>query len=127
MSRLRYNNPMQPALDLGVSFQSHLSMKVSLLAIIFITPLFGIAAAYMVWGYRWEASANHVLEYHKSENSTAYGGRNERVPLEVAGTLDHGQKVAVLYDTYGKDYWACYVRTTDFRFGWVLCTDLTAN
>ena len=93
----------------------------------FITLLFGIVAAYMVWGYGWKASTNHVLEYHKSERSAAYGGRNERVPLEVVGTIDHGRDVAVLYDTYGKDYWACYVRTTDLRFGWVLCTDLTAN
>ncbi|MEL0168651.1 hypothetical protein [Halopseudomonas oceani] len=102
-------------------------MKIFLLAMAFITLLFGIVAAYMVWGYGWKASTNHVLEYHKSERSAAYGGRNERVPLEVVGTIDHGRDVAVLYDTYGKDYWACYVRTTDLRFGWVLCTDLTAN
>ncbi len=102
-------------------------MKISLLIFTCITLLFGIFAAYVVWGYGWKASANHSLEYHKSEKSAAYGGRNERVPLEVAGKLDHGQQVAVLYDIYGKDYWACYVRTTDYRFGWVLCTDLTEN
>jgi len=44
---------------------------------------------------------------------------------KVIFKLHEHQSIFILYDTYGKDYWACYIRTKDFKYGWVLCTDLT--
>ena len=45
--------------------------------------------------------------------------RPASIPL---ATLARGATVTVLDDTYGKDYWACYVRTSNEQKGWVLCT-----
>ena len=42
-------------------------------------------------------------------------------PLE---TLKKGTAVTVLDDHYGKDYWACHVRTPSNTEGWVLCGSL---
>ncbi len=38
--------------------------------------------------------------------------------------LERGAAVTVLSDEYGKDYWACGVRTEGSVEGWVLCTSL---
>ena len=48
---------------------------------------------------------------------------NYSVPVPLA-TLEVGSVVTVLSDTYGKDYWACYIRTQTSLQGWVLCTSL---
>lgn len=40
------------------------------------------------------------------------------------GEVTKGEAVDVLWDRYGKDYWACYVRTRSGSKGWILCTDL---
>ena len=53
----------------------------------------------------------------------------------TAGSINHpspkpltdlavGESVTVVSDTYGKDYWACKVRTKGSVSGWVLCTSL---
>jgi len=42
------------------------------------------------------------------------------------GHIAKGETVDVLWDRYGKDYWACYIRTRSGSQGWVLCTDLDA-
>ncbi len=39
-------------------------------------------------------------------------------------TLRPGATVLVLSDTYGKDYWACHIRTPNSQDGWVLCSSL---
>ena len=51
------------------------------------------------------------------------GSFNHRVPEPLA-KLESGASVTVLSDTYGKDYWACYIRTEASVEGWVLCTSL---
>ncbi len=84
----------------------------------------GLALAYVFWGYGWKGVAGNDLSLHKTELSAAYSGFSSRVPAEATGVILRGQEVDVLYDLYGKDYWACYIRTADGRFGWVLCTDL---
>jgi hypothetical protein len=40
------------------------------------------------------------------------------------GRVAEGETVDVLWTRYGKDYWACYIRTQSGSKGWVLCTDL---
>ncbi|MFD2095113.1 hypothetical protein ACFSJ3_03890 [Corallincola platygyrae] len=59
--------------------------------------------------------------------SAAYGSLSGNFREEVAGSVNESEQVFVLYDTYGKDYWACYVRTVDGQFGWILCTDVVRN
>lgn len=51
------------------------------------------------------------------------GSLNRLVPKALAH-LSLNAPVTVLSDTYGKDYWACHVRTEASQVGWVLCTSL---
>jgi hypothetical protein len=50
-------------------------------------------------------------------------GHSRSAPV---GSITKGEVVDVLWDRYGKDYWACYVRTKSGVKGWLLCTDLDA-
>ena len=56
------------------------------------------------------------------EAATA-GSINHPNPKPLA-LLVAGDRVTVLSNTYGKDYWACKIRTKDAVSGWVLCTSL---
>lgn len=71
--------------------------------------------------------SSHTIEQANvfgSEEQAAYEGSiNRPAPVPLV-TLARGANVNVLDDTYGKDYWACYVRTADGIKGWVLCTSL---
>lgn len=61
---------------------------------------------------------------YPSEFDAAYAGSltlKTRAPIQ---SLKEGDSVSVLWDTYGKDYWACYVRASNGTLGWVLCPDL---
>jgi hypothetical protein len=51
------------------------------------------------------------------------GSLNHPAPKALA-QLSLNASVTVLSDTYGKDYWACRVRTQASQVGWVLCTSL---
>ena len=51
------------------------------------------------------------------------GSLNHPAPKRLA-SLQVNANVTVLWDTYGKDYWACYVRTESAGVGWVLCSSL---
>jgi len=51
------------------------------------------------------------------------GSLNRPAPKALA-QLSLNAPVTVLSDIYGKDYWACRVRTQESRVGWVLCTSL---
>ena len=55
--------------------------------------------------------------------AAAVGSMNRHAPRPIA-QLAVGESVTVLSDTYGKDYWACNVRTRDLDDGWVLCASL---
>ena len=59
-----------------------------------------------------------------SEYAAAYYHSLNKVPIPPTASIGVGERVAVLWDTYGKDYWACYVRTSKGERGWVLCTSL---
>ena len=91
-----------------------------LLALVVIWVAAGVV--FVFWGYGWKAVSRGELLLHDSEESAAYGRS-----LDVKGTVAKGQPVTVLFDVYGKDYWACYIRTPDNHFGWVLCTDLVSD
>ena len=59
-----------------------------------------------------------------TEYAAAYYHSLNKIPVPPMAPLGNGERVAVLWDTYGKDYWACYVRTSKGERGWVLCTSL---
>ena len=59
-----------------------------------------------------------------AEEQAAYEGSLNRPAPRPLFTLASGAAVKVLNDTYGKDYWSCYVRTEIGQEGWVLCTSL---
>jgi hypothetical protein len=88
-----------------------------LIASIVLVPL--LAIVYMHFGYTWSSSAEKKLAIRDTELAAAYGRDSKTV-----GAVAAGERVEVLYDTYGKDYWACYVRSPTGVRGWVLCTDL---
>jgi hypothetical protein len=59
-----------------------------------------------------------------SEYAAAYERSLNRPAVRPVSSIGTGESVAVIWDTYGKDYWACYVRTSKGVRGWVLCTSL---
>jgi hypothetical protein len=61
--------------------------------------------------------------FAKESDPAAVGSSSLPQATPIA-TLRPGQSVLVLSDTYGKDYWACQVRTRDSQVGWVLCGSL---
>jgi len=58
------------------------------------------------------------------ETDAAYEGALNRPAAVPLATLPQGSTVYVLSDTYGKDYWACHIRTQAGQEGWVLCGSL---
>ena len=70
------------------------------------------------WVERTGVAAKSMFLWPERPQAAGYG---RTTPV---GQIDKGETVDVLWDRYGKDYWACYVRTTDGERGWVLCTDL---
>src|SRR5260221_12758945 len=82
------------------------------------------AARYPQWGSLWRARAIAPLLVYSTESDAAYSGAINRTVGAPIASLSVGDSVAVLWDTYGKDYWACYIRGPTGKRGWVLCTDL---
>jgi hypothetical protein len=66
-----------------------------------------------------EAVNVYAIEAESPEPQIA----NRPIPKPIF-SLPMDTPLEVLWDTYGKDYWACYIRTSDGRRGWVLCTSL---
>jgi hypothetical protein len=78
---------------------------------------------YAVWGYSWKANVSRQVALSKTEEHAAYGSK--RFPEGSTDIeLEAGERVAVLWDTYGKDYWVCYVRDSAGRIGWILCKSI---
>ena len=76
------------------------------------------------YGATWRALVKEDVAVFASEHDAGYA-RSESIRTGPAiSSLKRGERVAVLWDTYGKDYWACYVRSSTNRFGWVLCPSL---
>ena len=68
-------------------------------------------------------TAEPVNVYPSEENAAYHEELNHPVPVAIE-SLAKGVVVTVLDDHYGKDYWACHVRTASSTEGWVLCTSL---
>jgi hypothetical protein len=56
--------------------------------------------------------------------AAAYERASNRLPISPIASIESGEQVVVIWDTYGKDYRACYVRTSKGVRGWALCTSL---
>lgn len=80
--------------------------------------------SYAKWGALWHATTKEASTLHGLESEAAYPAKGN---LNAGAQLKQGEEVAVLWDTYGKDYWACFVRTGSSQRGWVLCTSLEAS
>lgn len=68
--------------------------------------------------------ADKRADVFNTEYAAAYEGALNRAPTVPIASIESGEQVAVIWDTYGKDYWACYVRTSKGVRGWALCTSL---
>jgi hypothetical protein len=84
-------------------------------------------AFFFYQGEAWHARAKVRVSIFKSEAAAAYEGSLNRPAEPPIAVVEQGADLAVLWDTYGKDYWACYVRTSQGSRGWVLCTSLEAR
>jgi hypothetical protein len=104
-------------------------MKVRLLAAAIVVS--AISAALAV-GYEIHYGGKMVKVKEEagvfdSEYSAAYYKSLNRKPVPAIASIAGGERVAVLWDTHGKDYWACYVRTSEGELGWVICTSLAMD
>lgn len=88
----------------------------------------GIACAvvtgYLVLTNSWKAIAKEELQVFSSEHEAAYAGSLSLNTEPAISIVKQGEEVTVLWDTYGKDYWACYIQTLANQRGCVLCTSL---
>lgn len=83
-----------------------------------------LVVGYLKFGRSWNGVATAEMRVFPSERDAAYAGSQTIRTAAAVSTLGQGDSVAVLWDTYGRDYWACYVRTSSGQRGWVLCTAL---
>jgi hypothetical protein len=79
---------------------------------------------YLRFGGSPAVVAKNETALFSSEHDAAYVGSDSIETAPAVGMLKQGEKVAVLWDTYGKDYWACYIRASANQRGWVLCPSL---
>lgn len=79
---------------------------------------------YLCFGSSWQGVAKQNIGIFPSESGAAYEGSQSIKTQPAISSVKQGEPVAVLWDTYGKDYWACYVRSSAGERGWVLCTSL---
>lgn len=77
------------------------------------------AVCYHFYYVEWSPIAPKSLDLW-ADREQAYG--HDRT--KPVGAVAKGERLDVMWDGYGKDYWACYVRTQKGEKGWVLCTDL---
>jgi hypothetical protein len=68
--------------------------------------------------------ADNRANVFDTEYAAAYEGALNRVPVSPLTSIEIGEQVAVIWDIYGKGYWACYVRTSKGVRGWALWTSL---
>jgi hypothetical protein len=91
---------------------------VAILILVITTPIIN----YLWFGSLWRAIAIEDTGVFNSEDEAAYSGSPGIKTSPAILTVSKGESVAVLWDTHGKDYWACYIRTETEVRGWVLCT-----
>jgi hypothetical protein len=96
---------------------------VALILCVCVLLLVSATFCYLQWGGFRSAKTIEMVVVSDSEVGAAHGIRLGP-DWGVVENLLAGSRVDVLWDTYGKDYWACYVRTASGRRGWVLCAAL---
>ena len=81
-------------------------------------------------GYRvfiaesWQATTKERIGVFETMSAAAYQNPQNRPAPSPIAVLEAGENVSVVRDAYGKDYWACYIRTQEQIRGWILCTSL---
>ena len=99
-------------------------MKMVAILVGFVLAAILAAWLYVLLGGSRGAVTKAETGLFKSESDAAYVGSTTIKTEPPIATLPKGQQVAVLWDTHGKDYWACYVRSASGQRGWLLCTSL---
>jgi hypothetical protein len=72
----------------------------------------------------WHAKTKQTMGVFSSEFEPSNEVSFNQPTGKPIARLAKDESIDVLTDTYGKDYWACYVRTSKGVKGWVLCTSL---
>tara|TARA_R110000782_G_scaffold260876_1_gene352280 strand:+ start:337 stop:636 length:300 start_codon:yes stop_codon:yes gene_type:complete len=72
---------------------------------------------------RYAVASDKTVSVFLNETDAGYEGSLNRDQIEPIATLQQGERVLVLKDTYGKDYWACKIRLQNNTIGWALCTN----
>lgn len=107
-----------------VSFTLGIKMKLSHRVVTIVATTCVLLVGLVWFGCDWNAIAKEELRVFPSEQDAAYSGSLTIKTEPAISLVKKGEAVTVLWDTYGKDYWACYVRTPTNLRGWVLCTSL---
>ena len=89
-----------------------------------VTSLGSLALGYELHFGGKTVVATERVGIFDSEYAAAYQYAINRVPVPPIASVESGEQVAVIWDTYGKDYWACYVRNSKGIRGWALCNHL---
>ena len=78
--------------------------------------------AYLNFGSSSFAVSMKPKDIFHTESDLADNLSNRKNAPPSFATIPVNDEVAILYDTYGKDYWACYVRTSTGIRGWTECS-----
>jgi hypothetical protein len=99
-------------------------MLTKIIISIFVVTIFLLSVYLFEQSVSWQARTEQEINVYSSEFDAAYESAFNRPNGKPLLRLTKAESVDVLSDTYGKDYWACYVRTSKGIKGWVLCTAL---
>ena len=99
-------------------------MKLASKPIFVVVVVLALVVGAVLVGGSWSATAIEDLKVFPSERDAAYSASSSTKAEPAISSLKQGEPVTIIWDTYGKDYWACYVRTSTNQYGWVLCTSL---
>ncbi len=99
-------------------------MKILLCTVVVLVVLAALVLGFLMLGSFWKAVAKEDTGVFSSEHDAAYTGSTAIHTAPAIAAVKQGEPVVVLWDTYGKDYWPCYVRTATGQRGWLLCPSL---
>jgi len=99
-------------------------VKLFAAAVVCVLVFAGLLFAYLTFGAYWHAVTERNADVFASEYDAAYNqvgmvkeGATTIYAAQRVAALKRDETVMVLWDTYGKDYWACYIRTSMNRPG----------
>jgi hypothetical protein len=110
-----YLNPILMSVSMRFTTKPVIAVIVVVLALTIDAILFGGG---------WRAIASEDVKLLPSEQDAAYAASLNIKTESAISSLNRGEEVTGIWDTFGKDYWACYVRTSTNQYVWVLCTSL---